>query len=62
LLFERALTIRKKKLGAMDLNVASSTYNLAVIHQMRGAWRHCKEAVRIQKMTVGDNNAITAAL
>ncbi len=63
-LFERALTIRKKKLGAMDLNVASSTYNLAVIHQMRGAWstamKHCKEAVRIQKMTVGDNNAITA--
>jgi len=64
-LFERALTIRKKKLGAMDLNVASSTYNLAVIHQMRGAWstamKHCKEALRIQKMTVGDNNAITAS-
>jgi tetratricopeptide (TPR) repeat protein len=64
-LFERALTIRKKKLGAMDLNVASSTYNLAVIHQMRGAWsiamKHCKDALRIQKMTVGDDNAITAS-
>ena len=63
--FERALTIRKKKLGAMNLNVASSMYNLAVIHQMRGAWstamKHCKEALRIQKMTVGDNNAITAS-
>jgi tetratricopeptide (TPR) repeat protein len=64
-LFERALTIRKKKLGALDLNVASSTYNLALIHQMKGVWgtamKHCAEALRIQKLTLGDNNAITAS-
>ncbi len=63
--FERALTIRKKRLGALDLNVASSTYNLALIHQMKGAWstaaKHCAEALRIQKLTLGDNNAITAS-
>jgi tetratricopeptide (TPR) repeat protein len=65
LLFERALTIRKKKLGALDLNVASSAYNLALIHQMKGAWgtamKHCAEALRIQKLTLGDNNDITAS-
>jgi len=61
--FERALTIRKNKLGSLDLNVASTSYNLAVIHYMKGAWsaamKYCKEALKIQKMAVGDDNVIT---
>lgn len=61
--FEKALTIRKNKLGTLDLNVASTSYNLAVIHYMKGAWsasmKYCKEALKIQKMILGDNNIIT---
>ena len=63
-LFERALAIRNKRLGALDLNTGSTLYSLAVIGQMRGTWnnatKHCKEALRIQRMTVGDDNVITA--
>ena len=62
-LFERALAIRKKKLGAFDLNIASTLSNLAHILQLRGNWatgmKHCKEALRIQRMTVGDDSPIT---
>jgi tetratricopeptide (TPR) repeat protein len=61
--FERALTIRKNKLGSLDLNVASSSYNLAVIHYMKGAWsaamKYCEEALKIQRIAVGDDNVIT---
>ena len=64
-LFERALAIRKKKLGALDLNIASTLYYLGMIGQMRGSWnismKHCKEAVRIQRMVLGDDNPITAS-
>ena len=64
-LFESALAVRKKKLGAFDLNIASTLYNLARILQLRGNWaagmKHCKEALRIQRMTVGDDSPITTS-
>ncbi|KAL7554545.1 hypothetical protein ACHAWF_018004, partial [Thalassiosira exigua] len=62
--FERALSIRKKKLGALDLNIASTLFNIASVALMRGNWsnamKNCKEALKIQRMTVGDDSPITA--
>lgn len=62
---ERALTLRKKKLGAFDLTIASTLYNLAHILQLKGNWttgmKHCKDALRIQRMTIGDDSPITSS-
>eukprot|EP00578_Thalassiosira_sp_NH16_P030950 CAMPEP_0181081522 /NCGR_PEP_ID=MMETSP1071-20121207/3144_1 /TAXON_ID=35127 /ORGANISM="Thalassiosira sp., Strain NH16" /LENGTH=568 /DNA_ID=CAMNT_0023163069 /DNA_START=23 /DNA_END=1727 /DNA_ORIENTATION=+ len=61
-LFERALAIRKKKLGALDLNIASTLYYLGMIGQMRGSWnismKHCNEN---SENGIGDDNPITAS-
>ena len=64
-LFESALAVRKKKLGAFDLSIASTLYNLGRILQLRGKWeagmKHCNEAVKIQRMTIGDESPITTS-
>ena len=62
-LFESALTVKNKKLGAFELNITSTLYNLGHILQLNGncvaGMKYCKEALVIQRVAICDSSPIT---